>query len=598
MIYKGLLLDITGEIMTLFKNNIVFILTVLLVGTNLMAMEHPGAGPVGGKQSMASKIDLLIRFGKLQGINPQYPLSIEYVPGRFASDIGSIREEIISAVLISPQVEIKLGHLQKRLRKIRGDIQKRSGQPQKWDQGSLNSISRALNTLEDIYKTLSQTTVSSPAALGATFAGLVQASNAFNARTAFPTKNNRIAVIAGANTAKQSTIERQARNTRPLMHKRVKSLMSRFLKYKKAHGSAVEKQLYTSMKPTAFLDRLLTQRPLMFMQANDAYLLRDGQRGSGGFDTIGTAQEKSPLILRDYLSYDEMQIAALLGVSVPTYFINDGDRNNQAQLGKPGTFEEQGIYTGLVGARFERPGLMEWQHMIVTPQQNTAANGYGAHPTKADPLLALWAKFYNTTFPTYGEAVKDKMGRFFKIHSNLYLDTHVYKERMRMVIEPFLIDANDRGAKLNKKVYAHIVGLGLGVWQKHKIQEKLMVDVYADALRKHKLPYIADLDFSYFDNSQTCGGVGNMGIFKAHGNAVTIHFSHRNPAAKLKGSDSGKLLVAMYAWDGNAYPGNEYWIGALNASGDPAAACCSTIAELQNPLINPNVSSKNVFVAE
>jgi hypothetical protein len=26
----------------------------------------------------------------------------------------------------------------------------------------------------------------------------------------------------------------------------------------------------------------------------------------------------------------------------------------------------------------------------------------------------------------------------------------------------------------------------------------------------------------------------------------------------------------------------------LSASGDPAAACCSTIAELQNPYINPS----------
>jgi len=36
----------------------------------------------------------------------------------------------------------------------------------------------------------------------------------------------------------------------------------------------------------------------------------------------------------------------------------------------------------------------------------------------------------------------------------------------------------------------------------------------------------------------------------------------------------------------NDFSGNEYWNGHLSASGDPAAACCTQIPELQNAYIN------------
>jgi hypothetical protein len=412
----------------------------------------------------------------------------------------------------------------------------------------------------------------------------------------FPTVHNRIKTIASS-SKREREIKSQIQQVYPIAVHSLRQLMSDFLKHKSTYGSPVERSLYKSMKLDAFVDRLLINRPLMFMNATDDYLLRDGKTtGKGGFQEIGTARERHPLILKDYLSYDEMAIAALLGVSVPTYFINNGNRKNRGVVGREGTFQKCGVYVGLVGARFEKPGYMEWAHMMITPTQNTSANGYGSAPVRGRraELLALWARFYDVPyFYTYQQAAADKSGRFLKL-AHGYLDTKIYKTRLKRVLVPFLMDANERGiGKDHGKVYCHVVGLGTGMWAVSQRQEEYMLDVYAEIFKEYTFACITDIDFSWF-GPQSLNGLMDGETIQTAGNNITVHFSKRNPADTLTGNDAGKLLIAMYAWDGNAYPGNEYWVGDLAGSGDPAAACCSTIAELQNPLINPNVSGKKI----
>lgn len=405
---------------------------------------------------------------------------------------------------------------------------------------------------------------------------------------------NRIGDL-GVDGATQAQIGDFAQRTRPIAHAALLGLLREFLVVKQNHGSAAERRLYSGMDEWDLVDRLLCSRPLAFVGPADSWLLKSGERAHGGFDQVGTDGERKPLLLENLLSYDEIQLSALLGVSVPTFFVNCGDRYNAGKPGIPGSFVESGVYVGLVGTRFEREERMEWQHMVVTAEQNTVENGYGPVDPEQYPLLACWARFYRQDdgfplFPQIDGTVQSDED--FLPLSQGYLNVAVYRRRLRMSIEPFLLDARERAREEGRRAYLHVVGLGLGVWGVHQRQGQIMCDVYAELLREHREfgEHVSDIDFSWFPAGCTCGGSDDGGMVED----IRIHFSARSPADPLE--DPDRLLVAMYAWDGNAFPGNEYWLGSLTASGDPAAACCSLIPELQNPDINRAVSGRRLVV--
>ena len=156
-----------------------------------------------------------------------------------------------------------------------------------------------------------------------------------------------------------------------------------------------------------------------------------------------------------------------------------------------------------------------------------------------------------------------------------------------------MVEANHRGKVKNKEVYLHVVGLGLGLWKFCSIQESLFLQAFHQSIFSLSIEYISDIDFSWF-NTDNMEGISDKTIVP--GTNIKVHFSKRNPADKLAGDDEDKLLVFCYAWDGNAFPGNEFWSGNLSGSGDSAAAACSQIAELHNPLINRNVTGSNMRI--
>src|SRR5277367_2006731 len=425
-----------------------------------------------------------------------------------------------------------------------------------------------------------------PTAPLSSFADLVANSLAFP--TAFPGMQNRISSIVARSDSPESTAEQiltDAADTRIVIHRRVLELAKDFLKVKIEFGSPIERDLYEGMRERELIQRLILKRPLSFMGENDDTVGRDGQYVASAFSKwplVGTVLEQAPLRLQDYLSYDEIAIAALIGVSSPTHFINSGSRYNKAKAEPGGGHTERGIYVGLVGARFEVADQMESRFLISNSKFCSAERGYGYHnpPASHDQaLLQIWAKFYGLKDPHTGLFGFPVAGEF----SHPILEAHRYSSRIGLTLEAFLLEAEDRGREAGRKVHAFVVGLGLGVWQYNKEQSILFVDTLVSTIMHMSFSHLQTVEVSWVVDKYK--GSNRLVVPTQGGeHNVTILFTRGDPAAKRA---DDRLLVACYAWDGNAFPGNEFWRGSLSGSGDPAAVCCSTIGELQNPYVNP-----------
>ncbi|KAH8888966.1 hypothetical protein GQ53DRAFT_690696 [Thozetella sp. PMI_491] len=378
-----------------------------------------------------------------------------------------------------------------------------------------------------------------------------------------------------------ATVQKDAEQTRIVVHYHYIGLVEAFLTHKRQFGSSIEKDLYRSDGWTwkRQVARLVAKRPLVFMTGADLTVLRDGRNIGNAvveWDRVGTKNEPLNKYLKfsDYLSYDEIMLSSLLGVSSPSYFINDGDRYNEGRPGKPGEFERRGVIIGLVGARFERRDRMDSNYM-----GSPASNSHQHHE-----LNHIFRNFFRKV---RGDWWTSKGGSLTNIYPSF--DVEMYKARMRTTVDILLIEANSRGQDAGQKAYIHVSGLGLGVWQIHAEQATYYVETFAEALnnlRRFRIKNLGTIDFSWIQVPVTTQEqVKEAAAF----HYIDVIFSKRNPAAKLHGEKSQQVLVVTYAWDGNAFPGNEYWMGSLSASGDPAAACMSQISELHNPVLNPGL---------
>lgn len=412
----------------------------------------------------------------------------------------------------------------------------------------------------------------------------------------FSVTNNTLETIVAKSADKATTkqwIMQQAGNAKIILDVRTLNLAQGFLSHKQENGNEIEKAVYKGMSLDAFINRLIQKRPLAFLGNSDFTRLRTKAHqailpsGNAQWRLVGKPGEREPLVLCEYLSYEEMEIAALLSISVPTFFINKGERTNAGGPGAKGTFIDEGIYVGAVGARFEIPDLMESKYLLIPK---------GVRPPPI--LFEGWRTLYDLSKirpdDTYLLVPKD---------STPYHDGHLnhapYRIRMELSYRPFILHAQAEGERLNQQMILRVVGLGTGVWAINKVeQDRQIFLVVQKLIKENSLPRIDRIEFMWMHvprevNPAATEGEreGEIEVRDASGKAIKIVYYKGDPAGPKPTGMDNHMVMAMYAWDGNSFPGNEYWLGSLTGSGDPAAVCCSTLQELQNPYINTQLEA-------
>ena len=256
--------------------------------------------------------------------------------------------------------------------------------------------------------------------------------------------------------------------------------------------------------------------------------------------------------------------------------LNDGNRYNRGIIEKDvNRIEREGVVVGVMGARFEKPLVMEYQDIVIDSKQNIKELGYRKENNLSLDLAdnnnlkrlieyrRLWQTFYDTEDVLY-EQLKIDNERFYQLNNDLVFDTVMMKKRYAVTFDTLLMESQKKAELANKQAYLHVVGIGLGVWKIAEPQTKIFLECFSQRLNflLPKLNNIGAIHFSWFHMDEW-HDLKNNGFIQSPSHprgGIHTFLANRNPADKLKREFENMLLIISYAWDGNALPGNEFWI--------------------------------------
>ena len=389
--------------------------------------------------------------------------------------------------------------------------------------------------------------------------------------------------------------------TYPVSSKKIISVIKHFLNFKQENGSNLEKELYYNYTESKFIHRLLKKKILTYNPFSEEWLLKTQQRGTGSWETIGSNVEHQILKLSNNLSYQEIEINNLCGMSIYTPFINKGNPNNRSI--DDNDHEKNGIVICITPPKFDRPTIFDWKYMVIDPMQNVKKNGYGPFNNSLEGrTLDIWAKFYGIDhFNLYEEVLTQDISnsdyefdpvrkqfvnyRFIKLpdYRDTYFDTMIYKQKITYLAEVFFNEANYRAMGLKKKAYCYVFPIGKNTRILTPLQDKFILQSFISVLNTSTFNHISDVYFANFNTTNDNGQDDTLEEY-THKNSIQLHVGKKFPQERL--NDPNKLLVRISESTGNTLIGNEYFEYNLSNSDTSNTACSSYIAYIGNPDLN------------
>lgn len=419
-------------------------------------------------------------------------------------------------------------------------------------------------------------------------------------------------------TENKETLVEMAKTTRPFISKELWDLLEEFMEFMRnlpdPEGGNY-RAVYDGMSPAELIKRLLTKRPIVFYKGDSNVLRNDPKKLYPGrharWNEVARTLEKERTdwpYLREYISYDEILLSAYVSMSTPTYFVSDGSLKAPESISTK-LFVPQGILCGLVGARLTKWGFME--HRFVFPRDEDNSNFDDVHLSDAFWIKNVYAHaFPEGKIPTMSEISKNK-----KPYEKIYVDginVVYFKKRLALTVQPFIEEAAQRGREKNQLVVASVPPIGAGVWS-GGIGSKIIINMIVTVVLEYlddsfdlknlenlQAIFLPETDSEVYSNFRHCKQISSIKLntadnslevtFKGNHKVLTIFNQFRYVAQLLPEKFKSCLIVAGFAWDGNSYPGNEYWKDSFG-SFDPQAILCSYLGQFQNPEVNIDLAS-------